>query len=234
MALSCVISANSGSCRAHCVKVHVRYLISWWVLVVTVITQWSHITFTTNSYRKKLQNQQTITVDHKNYNNYNNTDFSLYREHRIKERFVRCHSRYIIRMANEYFDLFKMWCKLLLNRSEKAHLLPVPCFLATFLTISVILKTLKYNFVHIFKVTLTSNSQVLSSCQNFTKIDPMRFETRQSRYCNSFKNVSWHYSDDVCDKMRVQTLRDHCFRAAWIVAAWTDKNWAIKFVAVSM
>jgi len=29
----CVISANSGSFRPHCVKVHVRYLISWWVLV---------------------------------------------------------------------------------------------------------------------------------------------------------------------------------------------------------
>jgi len=33
MALCCVISANSGSFRAHCVKVHVRYLISWWVVV---------------------------------------------------------------------------------------------------------------------------------------------------------------------------------------------------------
>jgi len=32
MALFCVISANSGSFRAHCVKVHVRYLISWRVL----------------------------------------------------------------------------------------------------------------------------------------------------------------------------------------------------------
>jgi len=31
MALFCVISANSGSFRAHCVKVHVRCLISWWV-----------------------------------------------------------------------------------------------------------------------------------------------------------------------------------------------------------
>jgi len=29
----CVISANSGGFRAHCVKAHVRYLISWWVLV---------------------------------------------------------------------------------------------------------------------------------------------------------------------------------------------------------
>jgi len=28
-----VISANSGSFRAYCVKVHVRYLISWRVLV---------------------------------------------------------------------------------------------------------------------------------------------------------------------------------------------------------
>jgi len=36
MALFCVISANSGSFRAHCVKVHVRYLISWWVLVYVV------------------------------------------------------------------------------------------------------------------------------------------------------------------------------------------------------
>jgi len=35
-ALFCVISANSGSIRAHCVKVHVRYLISWWVLVLAV------------------------------------------------------------------------------------------------------------------------------------------------------------------------------------------------------
>jgi len=35
MALFCVFPpANSGSFRAHCVKVHVRYLISWWVLVV--------------------------------------------------------------------------------------------------------------------------------------------------------------------------------------------------------
>jgi len=33
MALFCVISANSGSFRAHCVKVHDRYLISWWVLL---------------------------------------------------------------------------------------------------------------------------------------------------------------------------------------------------------
>ena len=33
MALFCIISANSGSFRAHCVKFHVRYLISWWVLV---------------------------------------------------------------------------------------------------------------------------------------------------------------------------------------------------------
>jgi len=37
MALFCVISANSGSFRAHCVKVHVRYLISWWVLVTIYI-----------------------------------------------------------------------------------------------------------------------------------------------------------------------------------------------------
>ena len=36
MALFCVISANSGSFRAHCVKVHVRYLISWWVLVIQI------------------------------------------------------------------------------------------------------------------------------------------------------------------------------------------------------
>jgi len=33
-ALFFVISANSGSFPAHCVKVHVRYLISWWVLVL--------------------------------------------------------------------------------------------------------------------------------------------------------------------------------------------------------
>jgi len=33
MALFCVISADSGSFRVHCVKVYVRYLISWWVLV---------------------------------------------------------------------------------------------------------------------------------------------------------------------------------------------------------
>jgi len=35
MTLFCVISANSGSFWAHCVKTHVRYLISWWVLVIT-------------------------------------------------------------------------------------------------------------------------------------------------------------------------------------------------------
>jgi len=40
MALFCVISANSGSFRAHCVKVHVRYLISWWVLVYSWSNQW--------------------------------------------------------------------------------------------------------------------------------------------------------------------------------------------------
>jgi len=33
MVLFCIISANSGSFRANCVKVHVRCLISWWVLV---------------------------------------------------------------------------------------------------------------------------------------------------------------------------------------------------------
>jgi len=33
MSLFCVISANSGSFRAHCIKVHVHYLIYWWVLV---------------------------------------------------------------------------------------------------------------------------------------------------------------------------------------------------------
>jgi len=36
MALFCVILANSGSFRAYCVRVHVRYLISWWVLVFPV------------------------------------------------------------------------------------------------------------------------------------------------------------------------------------------------------
>ena len=36
MALFCVISANSASFRAHCVNVHVRYLISWWVLVLSL------------------------------------------------------------------------------------------------------------------------------------------------------------------------------------------------------
>ena len=37
MALFCVVSANSGIFRAHCVKVHVRYLIYWWVLVRFVV-----------------------------------------------------------------------------------------------------------------------------------------------------------------------------------------------------
>jgi len=32
-ALFCFISTNSGSFLAHCVKVHVHSLISWWVLV---------------------------------------------------------------------------------------------------------------------------------------------------------------------------------------------------------
>ena len=36
IALFFVISANSGSFRAHCLKVHVRYLISWWVLVLYI------------------------------------------------------------------------------------------------------------------------------------------------------------------------------------------------------
>jgi len=42
MSLFCVSSVNSGSFRAHCVKVHVRYLISWWVLVswVNIIAEW--------------------------------------------------------------------------------------------------------------------------------------------------------------------------------------------------
>jgi len=35
IALFCVISANSGGIRAHCVKIHVPYLISWWVIVYT-------------------------------------------------------------------------------------------------------------------------------------------------------------------------------------------------------
>ena len=34
MALFSVISANWDSVRAQCAKVHVRYLISWWVLVI--------------------------------------------------------------------------------------------------------------------------------------------------------------------------------------------------------
>jgi len=38
MTLYCVISTNLGSFRAHCVKVHVRYLISWWVLVYSTYT----------------------------------------------------------------------------------------------------------------------------------------------------------------------------------------------------
>jgi len=38
MALFRVISANSGSFRANCVKVHVRYLISWRVLVIMMMT----------------------------------------------------------------------------------------------------------------------------------------------------------------------------------------------------
>jgi len=37
MALFCVVSANSGIFRAHCVKVHVRYLIYWWVLVLFLV-----------------------------------------------------------------------------------------------------------------------------------------------------------------------------------------------------
>ena len=40
MALFCVILANSGSCRAYCVKVHVRYLISCWVVVATCHLWW--------------------------------------------------------------------------------------------------------------------------------------------------------------------------------------------------
>jgi len=36
MALFCVISANLVAFGAHCVIVHVRYLISWWVLVCSI------------------------------------------------------------------------------------------------------------------------------------------------------------------------------------------------------
>ena len=36
----CVISANSGSFGAHCIKVHVCYLISWWVLVCVTVIMW--------------------------------------------------------------------------------------------------------------------------------------------------------------------------------------------------
>ena len=43
MALFCVISANSCSFPAHCVKVHVHYLISWWVLVITSGPHYSHV-----------------------------------------------------------------------------------------------------------------------------------------------------------------------------------------------
>ena len=35
MALFCVISANSVAFGEHCIKVHVRRLISWWVLVLS-------------------------------------------------------------------------------------------------------------------------------------------------------------------------------------------------------
>ena len=47
-ALFCVISVNSGSFRAHYVKVHVRYLISWWVLVscASLLSPW-HVSLTT-------------------------------------------------------------------------------------------------------------------------------------------------------------------------------------------
>jgi len=38
VALFSFISANSGSFPAHCVKVHVRYLIIWWVLVLCYFT----------------------------------------------------------------------------------------------------------------------------------------------------------------------------------------------------
>jgi len=45
MALFCVISANSGSFRAHCVKVHVHYLISWWVLVLLCRNSYNFTSF---------------------------------------------------------------------------------------------------------------------------------------------------------------------------------------------
>jgi len=53
LALFCVISANSSSFRAHCVKVHVRYLISWWVLVLLLL--WNRKLGTTR-YNKRSKN----------------------------------------------------------------------------------------------------------------------------------------------------------------------------------
>jgi len=51
MGLFCVVSANSGIFRAHCVKVHVRYLIYWWVLVI-IVRYAIQITFVNRSTKR--------------------------------------------------------------------------------------------------------------------------------------------------------------------------------------
>ena len=70
MALFCVISANSGSFRVHCVKVHVRYLISWWVLVYFVtereapsVVAWSfNVTYFMDIFPKFVAKSQEAHV----------------------------------------------------------------------------------------------------------------------------------------------------------------------------
>jgi len=69
MAVILRYSSNSGIFRVHCVKVHVRCLISWWVLVVfcTVIGFATHCNqqyIVTNFVHPKVE---------KEYTKYNNT-----------------------------------------------------------------------------------------------------------------------------------------------------------------
>jgi len=59
MAVILRISANSGSFRAHCVKVHVRYLISWWVLV-RAVTRRSPLELRPTSLRRATNTRDLV------------------------------------------------------------------------------------------------------------------------------------------------------------------------------
>ena len=78
MAVILLISANSGTFRAYCVKVHVRYLICWWVLVCyltyhgglvgnfSAVYKWSKLTYNINilfNHSRQWRNEESATAD---------------------------------------------------------------------------------------------------------------------------------------------------------------------------